>query len=202
MQFHIEGLPYCHFHVDDVVYGKFLKVTGWQAPLLLELFRHTDGFRKALDTVFVSIFYEEIVAKGKHSDARCLCNDSEYELCVIQYRELAYDITLLKSLKHFDRAILSQDFEIDATIDDKEYIFALFVEVQNYMVLLVNKILQIKLHRCYKSLIIFKWLKIVHLLQQFNFELDPRVVVRECLLADQEENFGTVVPELDKVLLS
>lgn len=202
MQFHIEGLPCCHFHVDDVVYGKFLKVAGWQAPLLLELFRHTDGIRKALDTVFVSVFYEEIVAKGKHSHARCLGNDSEYELCVIQYRELAYDITLLKSLKHFDRAIFSQDFEIDATVDDKDHIFALFVEVQNYMVLLVNKILQIKLHRCYKSLIIFKWLKIVHLLQQFDFELDPRVVVREGFLADQEENFGTVVPELDKVLLS
>ena len=175
-QLHVQRLLCRHTHVY-IFYRILLEVAGRQTPLFFKILRKLNCFRKTLNTIFVSIFHKEVISKCQNSRACRLRNDSEYQFRMEQNRKLANKVTLFKRFQHTKPSAIIDDFKINAAVDDKENFVTILVEVQNYVVFLVDEVLHIKLNLCQEALLVLVWLEILNLFQKFDFELNPRIVV-------------------------
>lgn len=161
----------------------------------------SDGLGEAVNLTFVSIFQEELVIKREKSNTRRLGHNPEDEIRVIEYGVLSNVVTLLQRLEHQNVSLLIHDLEINFPINNEVNVLAIFFKAENLITFLIYHFLHVILNLHEEIMRIALRIKIVNLLQQFDFELDPFVIIAECVLFDFVEGIGRVGPQFYEVVL-
>ena len=99
-----------------------------------------------------------------------------------------------------DVTFLVHDLQIDFTVDNEVNVLAIFLEAENLVALLVDHFLHVVLNTDKEFSVVR--VKVIDLLQKFYFELNPFVIVKECVLFNVMECIRTVGPKLNEIVFS
>lgn len=165
---------------------------------MVEDFEVTDGHSIILnvnlclrdclrESLYLPIPTYLLIAKVTHKFASevqnayfCQSKSTKFEFTLVNYRVLSYYITLFEGINRNSVLILIHYLNVNDPVDNKYQAAAVVANFDNIGAWIVYCMLHVKLNLLNESLLSWFWensVKVLNLIEQYRFELDPLVII-------------------------